>query len=612
MEYNTFMTRAIIAALFSTLALLGACSKEQTLPTAAPGSTRQISDGTVVGFADRHNTWSWLGIPFARAPVGDLRWRAPQAVTPWEGTLEALSFGPMCPQFPIPVVNDTGEPLLGQEDCLYLNVSAPASWSPGDAPLPVMVWMHGGGNTVGSADPYMALRNLAAQEQVVTVSIHYRLGVLGWFSHSALREQASDPLDASGNFGTLDTIAALQWVQDNISAFGGDPARVTAFGESAGGMNTFALLLSPLAQGLFQRAISQSGMLITTPITSAENAVDAQQPGSVNSSTELLSRLLQADAIAPDRDKALQILAQWNGERVMAYLRAKSPLELLEQMQGTQMGLYPAPNLLRDGLVLPAGEPLQHLQRGEFNRVPVILGTNRDEMKTMMMRDPDFTNPLFGAVPRVTDQPLYDRVTGYGSNMWKAIGADEPARAMYAAGHRDIFVYRFDWDEMAPMWLMDLSALLGAGHSLEIPFVFNDMDNEMTYMPLAIIDDDNRADAEPLARAMSAYWGAFAHSGNPGGNATAKFPGWQPWRAKEGFLIFDTQADNGIRMGYGGLNRAAVFLRLAQDQAGLGGQARVCQAYNTLFGENAIFSFTTGCEDGGDCPGAPANFCPGE
>jgi para-nitrobenzyl esterase len=263
----------------------------------AEDSLRQTVNGEVIGFEDRHDTWSWRGIPYAQPPIGDLRWRAPQPALPWEGTLQALEFAPWCPQLPIPVVNDTDEPWLGDEDCLYLNVSAPKSWSPGDELLPVMLWLHGGGNSVGSADLYAAVRNLAHREQVITVSIHYRLGMLGWFRHPALVAEAANEFDASGNFGTLDTIAALQWVRDNIQAFGGDPGNVTVFGESAGGMNTFALLLSPLAKDLFHRAISQSGMLVTSPLASAENAQDAPQPGHVNSSTELLSRLLQADGM---------------------------------------------------------------------------------------------------------------------------------------------------------------------------------------------------------------------------------------------------------------------------------------------------------------------------
>jgi len=604
------MTRFSIALLFSGLSLLYACSREPELPTPAPESSRQLSGGTVVGFADRFDTWTWLGIPFAQAPVDELRWRAPRPAQPWEGTLEALSFAPMCPQLPIPIVNDTDELWLGDEDCLYLNISAPRSWSPGDKTLPVMVWMHGGGNTVGSADLYNAVRNLAAREQVVTVSIHYRLGVLGWFSHPALREQAADDLDASGNFGTLDTIAALRWVQDNIHAFGGDAANVTAFGESAGGMNTFALLLSPLAQDLFHRAISQSGMLITSTLASAENPVDATEPGSKNSSTELLLRLIRADGLAGNREDAIKVLARWDSPATMSYLRAKSPLQLLEQMQDREMGLYPIPNLLRDGVVLPGGDPLQQLERGAFNRVPVIFGTNRDEMKTMMLRNPDYSNLRLGLFPVIEDQALYDRVTGFGSAMWKAIGADEPARAMYAAGHEDVYVYRFDWDEVPSNWLMDFQSLLGAAHGFDMPFVFYDVDNEMTYMPFDLIDEDNLAGAEPLARSMASYWGQFAHAGDPSKGRTDDLAYWARWQAGGRYLVFDTPADGGIRLRDGALERADVFRQLAVDSAALGGQEGVCLAYTNLFGEDAIFSFTTACPDDSNCAGAPQHFCP--
>ena len=604
------MSKFGIAVLLSGLTLLCACGKAPELPAPAPESSRQLSSGPVVGFADRFDTWTWLGIPYAQAPVGELRWKAPRPAKPWADNLQALSFASMCPQLPIPVVNDTDEPWLGDEDCLYLNVSAPQSWSPGDKTLPVMVWMHGGGNTVGSADLYSAVRNLAAREQVITVSIHYRLGVLGWFSHPALREQAENELDASGNFGTLDTIAALQWVQDNIHAFGGDASNVTAFGESAGGMNAFALLLSPQAKNLFHRAISQSGMLVTSTLASAENPVDATSPGSKNSSTELLLRLLQADGPAADREQAQQQLAQWDSAATMAYLRAKSPQQLLEQMLGSEMGLYPIPNLLRDGVVLPAGDPLQQMTSGRFNRVPVILGTNRDEMKTMMIRNPDFTNPRFGILPRVENQVLYDRVTGYGSAMWKAIGADEPARAMHAAGHEDVFVYRFDWDEMPSNWLIDFQSLLGAGHSLEIPFVFHDTDNEMTYMPLDVIDEDNLAGAQPLARSMSSYWGQFAHTGDPATGRQDDLLRWSRWASQENYLVLDTPADGGLRMHSGGANRASIFRQLAGDDATLGGQAGVCRAYTNLFVGNAIFSFAAVCRQDDSCAGAPQHFCP--
>lgn len=601
----------LVSTAFSLIGifLLQACNADVTPRVAAEQSTRQLANGTVVGFADSHDTWSWLGIPYAQAPTGELRWRAPRPVQPWADTLQALHYANMCPQFPIPMVNNTDQEWIGEEDCLYLNISAPRSWSPQDKALPVMLWLHGGGNTVGSADLYHALPNLAARERVVVVSIQYRLGILGWFSHPALRAQAANAQDASGNFGTLDTIAALQWVRDNIHAFGGDPGNVTVFGESAGGANTFALLLSPLAQGLFHRAISQSGILMTSAVASAENPADATPAGHRNSSSELLARLLQGDGMTDSRRAAFDLMQTWRADDIMSYLRAKPPEALLRHMQGVEMGMYRVPHLLRDGAVLPTGEPLQVLARGDFNRVPVILGTNRDEMKTMMIRHPDYTRQLLGLLPRVKDLELYNAVTGYGSAMWKALGADEPAAAMYAAGHRNIFVYRFDWDEVPSNWLLDFKNLLGAAHSFEIPFVFSAMDNEMAYLPFELIDAGNRDEASALAAAMSSYWGQFARAGVPANGTGGALPEWAPWQREGLYQVFDVPVASAVITRSGRVDRDAVFRELAEDRTHFPDEASRCRAYRNLFAGKAIFAFAAQCPEQHSCPGSPGNFC---
>ena len=175
----------------------------------------------------------------------------------------------------------------GAEDCLYLNVYAPRSATPGTGRLPVMVWIHGGGNVVGHAG-FFDGGNLAAREDVVVVTINYRLGPFGWFRHPALRDAGASELDRSGNFGTLDQVRALEWVRDNAAAFGGDPGNVTVFGESAGGTNVFALLLAPPARGLFHRAIVESGNLSFGAPATAEGFVDDPQPSHPNASGEAL------------------------------------------------------------------------------------------------------------------------------------------------------------------------------------------------------------------------------------------------------------------------------------------------------------------------------------
>ncbi|HSJ97589.1 MAG TPA: carboxylesterase family protein, partial [Myxococcota bacterium] len=244
---------------------LGGGEEPEEAPAVAdPSSRRSLPAGEVVGATGRYGSHVWRGIPFAEPPVGGRRWRAPVAAAPWSGTREALVFGGHCMQFPSPFAGVEGEPgeIQGSEDCLYLNVYAPklepAALPRGADRLPVLVWIHGGGNVIGLADFYDG-GALAARERVVVVTVNYRLGPFGWFRHAALREADADPAERSGNFGTLDLVRALAWVRENVSGFGGDPERVTIFGESAGGTNVFTLLLAPQAAELFSGAIVQSG-----------------------------------------------------------------------------------------------------------------------------------------------------------------------------------------------------------------------------------------------------------------------------------------------------------------------------------------------------------------
>ena len=240
------------------LLALVACAGDPA-PEADPSSARRLVQGPIVGSSHAtHAAHVWRGLPFAQPPTGSLRWRAPKPPAAWTETREAIGRGAECVQLDI---TDPTE-VIGDEDCLTLDVYAPrfaADAVPtGGKRRPVMLWIHGGGNSMGSSEVYDAAR-LAAENDVVVVVIQYRLGVFGWMSHPALRASASSPEDASGNFGTLDTIRALEWVQENAAAFGGDPDNVTVFGESAGGINVYALMLSPRAKGLFHRAIAQSG-----------------------------------------------------------------------------------------------------------------------------------------------------------------------------------------------------------------------------------------------------------------------------------------------------------------------------------------------------------------
>jgi para-nitrobenzyl esterase len=278
--------------------------------TADSETERVVNAGKIVGFLEDNGSHSWLGIPFAKPPVGPLRWKAPLPAEAWTEPVQALEVGNMCTQ---PSGALSGEPdadedsVSGKEDCLYLNVWAPA-FKADQVPaasdrVPVMVWIHGGGNSIGNGGSYNG-SVLANDYQLVVVSINYRLGPFGWFTHPALRSDQASAEDNSGNYGTLDVIRSLEWVRDNISRFGGDPDNVTIFGNSAGGTDVMSMMVSPLAERLFHRAIVQSGGLRINPIAAGENYQDDTPPGHPYSSREVINTSLIRDGLAQDRDAA--------------------------------------------------------------------------------------------------------------------------------------------------------------------------------------------------------------------------------------------------------------------------------------------------------------------
>ena len=353
--------------------------------TVSDATRRTLAQGELVGFEGPHGEFGWQGIPFAAPPVDELRWRAPKPPESWMGTREALSPGPPCVQTSSPLQSLEGKSvgeIGGSEDCLTLNVFTPP-FSPsevplGDAGLPVMVWIHGGSNTHGTGGTTGG-GNLAVSGDVVVVTLNYRLGPFGWFSHAALRAGASSPEDASGNYGTLDLIAALGWVRDNVEVFGGDPRRVTVFGESAGGSNIVSLLLSPLAEGLFQRAIVQSGGTYMMQVAEAENYVDnTTSPGFEQSSKEIVLRLLERDGAKSPSD-ARQRADAMGAAELAAYLRGQSAEELLSAYLAPGSWRYRLIYRLQDGVVIPKGDVLARLMDpANYKAVPIIFGTNRD------------------------------------------------------------------------------------------------------------------------------------------------------------------------------------------------------------------------------------------
>ncbi|MEZ4409959.1 MAG: carboxylesterase family protein [Polyangiales bacterium] len=474
-------------------------------PANAPGlaaTDRGTVRGTVQG-----DLAVYRGVPYAAPPVGDLRFRPPAPAACFTGTFSAADFGARCPQ-----LDESGAP-TGAEDCLSLNVWGPAS--PGSDRRPVMVFIHGGGNNQGASDLVVGTTLLydgtaLANRGNVVVTINYRLGALGFLAHPRLDAESST--NTSGNWALLDQVAALQWVQRNIAAFGGDPSRVTLFGESAGGANVCSLIASPLASGLFQRAIIESGGCVAAPRAAA---------------VAVAEQLITAAGCNAMPDP-------------VACLRAKSPEEILRALPATVDGLTSPPfNTLVDGAVLPA-PPAELIAMGRHNAVPLIVGTNSDETSRMI------PGPLM--VPTATAYEAAARrfLTQAGANAtqteailrawpasdfsspWHALVALTtdlrwtcPARAMLRAvrAAQAPLAWRYYFTRGLDPASAPLLSRYGASHALELPYVFGTL-TAGGYNPTA-------ADAQ-VSDTLQTLWSRFAATGDPNPMGTLLWPAFDP------------------------------------------------------------------------------------
>jgi para-nitrobenzyl esterase len=452
--------------------------------------------GTLTG-----GVWTYLGIPFAAPPVGELRWREPQPVKPWEGIRDCNKYGLACPQ-PKSLFYNVGPT---SEDCLYLNVWTPVKGPDGN--LPVMVWIHGGSfNTgAGSLDMYNG-KNLAMQN-VIVVTVNYRLGPLGFLSHPLLSRESSHGV--SGNYGLLDQIAALKWVKNNIKAFGGNPDLVTVFGESAGAMSVCDLMVSPLADGLFQRAISESGSFGDAYPLNREDTVEKAE--------------------ATGREIALQLGCNTASD-VLAAMRQKTADEVVKAAftgyspnGGTKM------RPVIDGWVIPEN-PWSMFSAGKQQKVPLLIGTNADEgtifvypdPKVLSMSDQDYQESIksqyqdhatdvLALFPAATRWDVPAAVSKLRTIMSFSAGALHAADTT-SMNTQQVYMYQFT---RVPDTALKL---FGAFHGLEIFYVFSNLSAGYVSIP------DNRADTL-LSQEMMKYWTNFAISGDPNG------PGLQTWPA---------------------------------------------------------------------------------
>ncbi|MEQ8352589.1 MAG: carboxylesterase family protein [Leptospiraceae bacterium] len=572
MYQDRFASRFYFSIFFLVGFFVLSCGKYDPPAELDREAMRTVEQGTLVGGKHLYNSHVWYGIPYASPPVGPLRWKAPVPAKPWTGERLSIEKPSECLQLAGSYSTadlESGE-LFGGEDCLYLNVHAPR-FAPDAIPkgknrLPVMVWIHGGANHQGSGADYHG-GNLASTHNMIVVTLNYRLGPMGWFYHSALKK-TRNPDEASGNFAVLDLMAALKWIRANISSFGGDPSRITIFGESAGGNNVLALLLSPRARGLFQGAIMQSAY--PRPKTTQEASLPASEGGYENSTGEVLMRLLVAEGRAKNEVEARNLASTMSDEQILSFLRSMNAGRIIDAYRQNLNGENPEasgysfPTLIQDGVIFPRGNLKAMIQAGgPASSVPVIAGGNRDEQKLYLALDDRFTSrSFFNLSINIFEPELYDATARHSSAAWRVIGVHEPIRAMHSV-NKNVYGYRFEWDEEPTVLGNDLGQFLGAAHAFEIPFVFGHF--RLGPADRYMFSDENLEGRLQVSNAMMSYWASFAHQGRPANGLLDGHPDWRPYGNEGNLMIFDTLADGGIRLERQPLDSRKVIDNIASD-----------------------------------------------
>lgn len=484
--------------------VVACCATSLSTPAAqADAPIARVQQGELRG-VERDKVVTFKGIPFAGPPVGANRWRPPADPAAWAGPRNATEAGPACHQFDSPAPLPAG--MTESEDCLTLNVWAPSPRS--KQPVPVMVWIHGGSNTTGTGAGWFFSGERFASLGVVLVTINYRLGRLGYFAHPALtREDPDGPL---GNYGLLDQIAALRWVRTNIAAFGGDPDRVTIAGESSGANSVLALMVSPGARGLFHRAIVQSGYARGLGPQLQRNAPD--QPSAPELGGIAFAKAARITGDGPDAARALRAL----------------PVAEVKQHWRTPDDPFRAP--LIDGVIVP--KPiLTAFAAGEYAHVPLLIGGNDFEAS---IEADDWRDPA--AALQKTGDPARARILFDPSGK---LGPERTAQDLITASYvlepsRRVAELANQHGSPAYLYLFSYlpSALRGkqpgAPHAGELGYVFG----RLPTAPFKsyLFGDLPAANAEDRAFSdrISAYWAAFAKSGDPGKAGGPRWPAYEP------------------------------------------------------------------------------------
>ena len=502
----------------------------------------QSSSGVSIGIS-KNNVIIWDDIPYAKPPINDLRWKAPQKLNiSAKNNIIKPKNNNFCIQEPSGMGGLEGDSnFSGSEDCLYLDIKSPKNQS--EKLLPVMFWIHGGGNTTGLKDLY-DFSTIVKKHNVVVVTINYRLGPFGWFTHPSIQD-LQDGDDKASNFGTLDIIAALEWIKLNIHLFGGDPGNVTIFGESAGGHNVLSLLVSNKAKGLFHKAIAQSGY------TTSYSTNDAYKPLEESSTSKHSSWSIVKQII---KDKSLDLdQTEINKKELREYLK-NLPAEDFFKYYSNRPSYENLPLLTADGIVIPDIGLRNSLSKKKYvNNVPTIAGSNRDEDKLWLASakyfidlEYSFIGSLLG-VPRVKLKNIetFKLFNSYRSRAWKIRGVDKPLKSLYETGNRNLYAYRYDWDDHRRLIIADFKELIGAAHATEIPLLTG---NNKLVGDYGFLIYPKGPSKSFTSKNMMQFWTNFAKTGEPGTSTNGiKWQKYNVQEQKSNFMVLDRRSNIGMR-----------------------------------------------------------------
>lgn len=466
----------------------------------------QTTDGPIVGYKPSQNIASWHDIPYAQAPVGELRWKAPRDNFAWTEELYCDTSSVKAAQY-----DDDGD-FIGTEDCLYMNINRPNT---NEKNIPVFVYLHGGSNVKGSKSSF-SYKKFCQANNAIVVTVNYRLGALGFFSLDALK--TGDPLDDSGNYAILDIKKALEWIQDNIESFGGDKNNVTLSGFSAGAKNVASCIISPLFEGLFHKAIMLSG-------SATEASVEQAQNSAING----LAKLMVNEGMTMNTADAKEWLNSLTDEEFKEFLYELDAAEIMSLFSTSFNASNAIRYAIKDGYVIPENG-FEVIKTGEYNKVPMILGSTESEFAGFLLGSGEFAGSLYQQtlVEGSEKSNLALTALNYSNSLYAGYNVETTARAF--ALNQDqppIYAYRFSWGEDEAVTGEEyFSRYVGAHHGSDIDFIEGSFGNNHSAIAPNLFNSENLAGRKELSFNMMEYFANFLHTDNPNDDSLTKWDNW--------------------------------------------------------------------------------------